>query len=85
MSENMKPSGITWIGDIPGSWEVKRIKHCCANIGSGTTPESSNLDYYDGEINWIQSGDLYERDVITTTEKTITQLVFDTVPHRQQI
>ena len=74
MSERMKLSGIDWIGDIPESWQVKRIKHCCTNIGSGTTPESSNLDYYDGEINWIQSGDLYERDTIITTEKTITQL-----------
>lgn len=73
----MKDSGIEWIGDIPEHWKVKRIKHCC-NIGSGTTPESSNYDFYDGEINWIQSGDLYGTDVIEATEKTITDLAIKT-------
>ena len=27
MSENMKPSGIAWIGDVPESWSVKRLKY----------------------------------------------------------
>lgn len=27
MSERMKPSGIDWIGDIPESWSVKRLKY----------------------------------------------------------
>ena len=28
MSENMKASGIAWIGDIPESWELHKIKYC---------------------------------------------------------
>lgn len=74
----MKDSGIEWIGDVPDHWEVKRIKHCCTIIGSGTTPESSNFEYYDGDYAWIQSGDLYGRDIIISTEKTITQLAANT-------
>ncbi|MGL6177919.1 MAG: restriction endonuclease subunit S [Tannerellaceae bacterium] len=74
----MKDSGIEWIGKIPMHWEVKKIKHSCSNIGSGTTPESSNYDFYDGEINWIQSGDLYGTNVIEQTEKTITNLAIKT-------
>ena len=27
MSENMKASGIAWIGDVPESWSVKRLKY----------------------------------------------------------
>ena len=27
MAEKMKPSGIDWIGDIPRSWNIKRIKY----------------------------------------------------------
>jgi type I restriction enzyme S subunit len=77
-SVQMKDSGIEWIGDIPEHWEVKRIKYCCTIIGSGTTPESSNFEYYDGDYAWIQSGDLYGRDVIVSTEKTITQLAANT-------
>ena len=74
----MKDSGIEWIGEIPEHWEVKKIKHCCDNIGSGTTPESSNYDFYDGEINWIQSGDLYNTSIITSTEKTVTDFAMKT-------
>ena len=73
-SAPMKDSGIDWIGEIPAHWKLKRIKHGAGVIGSGTTPESGNMDYYDGDIPWIQSGDLYGRDVITETEKTITSL-----------
>ena len=27
MSRQMKDSGIEWIGEIPETWEVKRVKH----------------------------------------------------------
>lgn len=70
----MKDSGIDWIGEMPRHWELKRVKHSTSVIGSGTTPESGNTDFYDGDIPWIQSGDLYGRDVIIETEKTITPL-----------
>lgn len=70
----MKGSGIDWIGEMPRHWEMKRVKHSTSVIGSGTTPESGNTDFYDGDIPWIQSGDLYGRDVIIETEKNITPL-----------
>jgi type I restriction enzyme S subunit len=46
-------------------------------IGSGTTPDSNNPAYYDGEHFWIQSGDLYECDVLTSTKRTITTLAVE--------
>lgn len=70
----MKESGIAWIGEIPNEWEISKIKYICCEIGSGTTPDSGNALYYDGVYNWIQSGDLYNADVITNTEKKITEL-----------
>lgn len=39
---------------------------------SGTTPDSSNYLYYEGDYNWIQSGDLYNNHEINETNKTIT-------------
>lgn len=69
----MKDSGVEWIGRIPEHWKVGRIKFVANNIGSGTTPASSNLEYYDGgTYPWIQSGDLYGKDIITDTTKKIT-------------
>lgn len=67
----MKDSGIEWIGEFPFHWERTRIKNM-ASIGSGSTPKSSNEDYYNGNINWIQSGDLYQKKYIEDTSRKIT-------------
>lgn len=70
---SMKDSSIEWIGEIPEEWDVSKIKYSLILMGSGSTPDSSNPLNYDGEINWIQSGDLYGKSYITETEKTITK------------
>ena len=69
----MKDSGVEWIGEIPEDWDVKRIKHAVVQMGSGTTPNSDNSNFYDGNIAWIQSGDLYNTPIITKTSKTVTE------------
>ena len=77
----MKDSGIEWIGDIPEKWEVGKIKYIANSIGSGTTPSSSNPEYYeDGTLPWIQSGDLYGNDYILDTSKKITTLAVQNTP-----
>ena len=70
---SMKDSGIEGIGEILEEWDVSKIKYSLILMGSGSTPDSSNPLNYDGEINWIQSGDLYGKSYITETEKTITK------------
>lgn len=72
----MKDSGIQWIGDIPENWDAVKLSYLFGIIGSGTTPTSTNSDYYDGEYNWLQTGDLNDKE-ITTTSKTITQKAVD--------
>ncbi|MBB3278870.1 restriction endonuclease subunit S [Slackia isoflavoniconvertens] len=66
-----KPSGVEWIGDIPEHWSAERMKYVC-ETSSGTTPDSGNLEYYDGSINWIQSGDLYNIEVLNKTSTNVT-------------
>lgn len=68
----MKDSGIDWIGQVPQGWGVKAIKYIFDEIGSGSTPKSDNEIFYDGDINWIQSGDLYQTDTVTSVSKTIS-------------
>lgn len=73
----MKSSGIDWLGDIPEHWEVNKISRVFSLIGSGTTPNSSNISYYaDGDLPWLNTGDLNE-DFIYTTSKYITQVAVD--------
>ena len=68
----LKDSGIDWIGQVPQGWGVKAIKYIFDEIGSGSTPKSDNEIFYDGDINWIQSGDLYQTDTVTSVSKTIS-------------
>lgn len=66
-----KPTNIPWLPEVPEGWEVIKVGYCFDENGSGTTPTSGSVDYYDGEINWVQSGDLHG-DNICSTKKTIT-------------
>ncbi|WP_103589253.1 restriction endonuclease subunit S [Campylobacter concisus] len=66
-----KNSGVEWLGEIPSHWKNIKTTHIFNRIGSGTTPTSTNTKYYDGEINWLQTGDLAD-DIIYKTSKKIT-------------
>lgn len=67
-----RDSGVDWLGEIPEHWEVKKLSHLFSNIGSGTTPSSSNANYYIGDIAWLQTGDLTD-GFIKETKKQISQ------------
>jgi len=64
----LKDSGVDWIGEIPEHWEVKKITYLFSKIGSGTTPTSGDLRYYDGNINFLQTGDLNDGSIIYTSK-----------------
>lgn len=71
----MKDSGIQWIGKMNSAFARKKIKNACSMIGSGTTPQSSNTEFYnDGSINWIQSGDIYGKEEITDVAVKVTPM-----------
>jgi type I restriction enzyme S subunit len=65
MSQGMKDSGIQWIGDIPDSWNIKRIKYSASLKGrigwQGLTSEEyqddgsfliTGVDFQSGGIDW---------------------------------
>ena len=65
MAEQMKSSGIDWIGDIPNEWDIKRIKYLAqlkGRIGwQGLTSDEytdvgpfliTGVDFSNGGINW---------------------------------
>src|SRR3972149_3173292 len=55
------------------NWRKDKVFRLCDNVGSGGTPDSSNADYYDGPIKWVQTGDLND-GLLSHTSKTITEL-----------
>ena len=48
MAEQMKPSGIDWIGDIPRNWNTKKVKYVISDIKDGTH----------GTFDRVESGEL---------------------------
>jgi len=55
----MKDSGVEWLGEVPEHWDARKISQLFVGIGSGTTPKSDEIEYYeDGDIPWVVTGDL---------------------------
>ena len=65
MTEQMKPSGIVWMGDIPQNWDIKRVKYLASLKGrigwQGLTADEyidegpyliTGIDFKDGCIDW---------------------------------
>ncbi|WP_163445048.1 restriction endonuclease subunit S [Flavobacterium columnare] len=74
----MKDSGIEWLGEIPEHWEVNKISRVFDSIGSGTTPTSSNLEYYqDGNHSWLITSDLNDSYIFETSKKITDAAVYD--------
>ena len=74
----MKDSGIEWLGEIPAHWELWKISHAFKRIGSGTTPESGNPLYHEnGTINWLNTGDLNDGEVVSCNKKITEQAMID--------
>lgn len=72
--EIYKDSGIEWIGEIPEGWKCIKLGWLYPNMGSGTTPDTNNLNYYsENGTNWLQTGDLNDGMIIKTS-KHITDL-----------
>ncbi|WP_180053964.1 restriction endonuclease subunit S [Acinetobacter sp. YH12236] len=75
--ESYKDSGVQWLGEIPSHWEVWKITHAMDLIGSGTTPKSDNLEYYDGDVLWVTTSELRESYIYDTKQKVTDSAIQD--------
>jgi type I restriction enzyme, S subunit len=67
-----RDSGVEWLGEVPGEWITWKITHGFQQVGSGTTPKSDDMQYYNGEIPWVTTSELRET-VITDTKSKLTE------------
>lgn len=57
--ESDKDGGVEQLGKIPRHWDAIKASHSFKLIGSGATPQSGSTKYYEnGEIPWVNTGDL---------------------------
>jgi type I restriction enzyme, S subunit len=68
-----KDSSIEWFDRVPSDWNKKKIGWLFGLIASGTTPPSDDINFYNGHIPWLNTGDLND-GVITKTTKSVTEL-----------
>ena len=63
------------LGEIPRSWEIKRIDEVCETFGGGT-PSTKNKEFWDGKINWAVPSDLTKNNLtyLKGTERKITEI-----------
>lgn len=58
-------------------WQERKVSWAFDIIGSGTTPNTADGTFYDGEIPWVNTGDLND-GVIQEIGKTVTALALAT-------
>lgn len=75
--EKYRDSGVEWVGMVPKHWVNWKITHAFKLIGSGTTPPSSNPEYYDGDIPWVNTSELKDGFILNTQKKITPKALAD--------
>jgi len=57
--DELKPSCVEWLGDIPKEWEVKKLKYFTPKITSGSTPLGGSETYLDEGIPLLRSQNIH--------------------------
>ena len=57
---------------MKSDWNTYTLNEVCSRIYSGGTPSTKHLEYWNGDLKWLSSGETSQR-FIYDTERTITQ------------
>ncbi len=58
----LKPSCVTWLGDIPRHWNTRKMKFLVSTIG-GMTPNKGVARFWDGDVPWVSPKDMKRREI----------------------
>lgn len=67
----------SFIIHIPKSENTISLKDFSTLIGTGSTPSRSNVDYFNGDVNWVLTTEVNETEIFDTTEKLTKEAVKD--------
>ncbi|MFM5636654.1 restriction endonuclease subunit S [Aeromonas veronii] len=74
----MKDSGLEWLGQVPGHWDVLPVKHIAKFVGTGGTPKEDHSFSESADICWFTPGDFKGDLKLTVSKKHITKLSVQT-------
>jgi type I restriction enzyme S subunit len=66
-------SGMSFLGELPEGWGVRRLKHVTDAIVGGATPKADQDHYWDGDVVWVTPKDVVPYGRITESERTLTK------------
>jgi type I restriction enzyme S subunit len=73
-SAKMRPSGVSWLGEIPQHWQDGHLKRYARRIQTGVTPPTDTPEYYeDGTIPWFAPGSFDGQIELTEPRKLINE------------
>ncbi len=67
-----RPSGVSWVGEIPRYWQRGHLKRYASRIQTGVTPPTETPEYYeDGTIPWFAPSSFGSEIELTEPRKRI--------------
>jgi type I restriction enzyme S subunit len=73
----LKPSGVEWLGEVPEQWDIWKVSQAFSTVGSGTTPPTSEAEWYDGDICWVTTSELRESVIVDTGKKVTKEALWN--------
>lgn len=61
------------LGLVPKGWRVGALQECCLRVESGGTPKRTVIQYWNGDISWLSSGEV-RNPIVFATKEAITDL-----------
>ncbi len=54
-----RDSGVEWLGEEPGHWEVAALRHLATKFGSGSTPRGGATVYVPRGVPFLRSQNVH--------------------------
>lgn len=71
----MRPSGLSWVAEIPANWRTLSLKRF-VRLSGGHTPATGNPAYWDGNVPWFSPKDM-KADELHDSIDHVTDLAVD--------
>jgi len=74
----LKDSDVPWLGDIPEHWEVVPLKYLCLRVQNGSTPSTSEPQYYiEGTVPWYGPSSIGVSSWLGAPVRCLTKTAFE--------
>lgn len=70
--EELKDSGIEWLGMVPQEWKVSKLKYTSVIITGNTPPRTNEKNYLEGYLPWIKPNNILDDFTLSDSEEKLS-------------